>query len=652
MKKNLFLIILFQCCFYNFSFSQRSIITEEKTTPWSHFQKVEFKIDGISAWYIKPNKAALGNPWIWRAHFPNWHTDMDSILLERGFHIAYINTNNLFAHPLAMMVWDKFYDYLVNEKQLAPKVALEGVSRGGLYVYGWAKRNPGKVSCIYAEAPVCDFTSWPGGKGIGNGSPGDWKKILEIYGFAEAQALQFKDQPIDNLESLASFKVPILHVIGLQDSIVPPVENTLVLVNNYIKAGGAATVIPMTKGKSTLSGHHFQIDDVAALADFICKNSMVGVNPLPSASFIHSYGNLNNFLFQLQKEKKATVAFLGGSITNMNGWRNKTAQYLQELYPNTEFTFINAGIPSLGSVPHAFRLQNDVFDKGKIDLMFIESAVNDHGNGTTDLQQRKALEGIIRHAYKANPHINMVMMAFVDEDKITDYNSGHIPSEVKVHDDLAQYYHLPFINLAEEVAKRIANKEFTWADDFKNLHPSLFGQEIYFASIKRLFQNNLVNQTSKSLEANRLPAPLLPYNYANGKYVSVENAANKKGFQINTSWIPADSAHTRPGFAKVPMLIAGKAGSSFDFSFNGTAVGLAVVAGPDAGIIQYSIDNGKQQEMDLYTKWSKNLHLPWYVLLGDDLKKGRHSLHVFISGKHNESSKGTALRIAHFLVNK
>ena len=57
---------------------------------------------------------------------------MDSILLSRGFHVAYINTNDLFGHPKAMQVWDAFYDYLTKEKKFASKVALEGVSRGGL----------------------------------------------------------------------------------------------------------------------------------------------------------------------------------------------------------------------------------------------------------------------------------------------------------------------------------------------------------------------------------------------------------------------------------------------------------------------------------------------------------------------------------------
>jgi sialidase-1 len=373
---------------------------------------------------------------------------------------------------------------------------------------------------------------------------------------------------------------------------------------------------------------------------------------LSSSDFIHSYGNLNNATFYIQKKKKITIAFLGGSITNMNGWRNKVMQYLQDSFPLTKFTFINAGIPSLGSLPDAFRLQNDVLDKGKIDLMFIESAVNDLVNETPVTQQRRSLEGIVRHALHANPYMDMIIMAFVDEDKIADYNAGKIPAEINVHNEISKYYHLPFINLAEEVTRRIAHKEFTWKDDFKSLHPSPFGQEIYFATIKRLLQNHFADANIKKVSAKKLPAPLQNYNYENGKYISIEKAYHKNHFQIDTSWAPSDNVNTRPGFVNVPILVADQPGASFDFTFNGTAVGLALVAGPDAGIIKYSIDDVKESEEDIFTKWSKNLYLPWFVLLGDSLKKEKHTLHLEITGKHNENSKGSVLRIIHFLVNE
>ena len=647
MKRVFLIIILYSCGLSLYAQN----ITEEKITRWNGFEKVLFKMDSLTAFYINPKKTIAGNPWIWRAHFPAWHTQIDSILLERGFHIAYINTNNLFGHSKAMMVWDRFYNYLVSKKHFASKVALEAVSRGGLYAYGWAKRNPSKVNCIYAEAPVCDYTSWPGGKGEGKGSPNDWEKLLKVYGFTEEQALQYKDQPKDNLEALAAFKVPILHVIGLQDSIVPYEENSFVLVNNYIKAGGTATVIPMVKGRQELSGHHFSIENPEALADFIYRNSVPVKNILKSENFIHSYGNLNNILYLIQNKREATVAFLGGSITNMNGWRNKVSGCLQELFPETKFTFINAGIPSLGSVPDAFRLQKDVLNRGRIDLMFIESAVNDYVNGTSREQQRRALEGIIRHAYASNPYMNLVMMAFADEDKIADYKEGKIPTEIKVYDDLAKHYQLPFINLAEEISRRIFNKEFTWEDDFKNVHPSLFGQELYFATIKAMFQKEFSDTKPADLIRVKLPSLFEKHAYANGAYVSIGKALIKNDFFINPCWRPEDSARTREGFVNVPVLSGQKPGAKVEFSFKGTAVGIAVLSGPDAGIIKYSIDGKAEQQVDLFTKWSKNLHLPWYLILGGNLSPGNHFLRIKIADNHHPQSKGTSCRIVYFLVN-
>ncbi|TZF81081.1 prolyl oligopeptidase family serine peptidase [Pedobacter sp. BS3] len=270
--KGFCLLLICLGCIYQAA--AQPVITGEKQSAWHQFTRTEFKLNGIPAWIITPRKPLPGKPWVWRAHFPNWHTQVDSMLLGKGFYVAYINANNLYGCPKALSVWDDFYRYLTGEKGFAAKVALEGVSRGGLYVYGWAKRHPEKVSCIYAEAPVCDFKSWPAGKGKSKGSANDWKKLLQAYGFTEEQALNYTNQPKDNLEALAAYKVPVLHAISLTDSIVPYAENTAVLINNYIQKGGPATVIPMTTGKRELDGHHFPIENPEVIAGFIYRNSV------------------------------------------------------------------------------------------------------------------------------------------------------------------------------------------------------------------------------------------------------------------------------------------------------------------------------------------------------------------------------------------
>jgi sialidase-1 len=374
---------------------------------------------------------------------------------------------------------------------------------------------------------------------------------------------------------------------------------------------------------------------------------------LSSADFIQANGNaLPNFEFAIRSQKKATVAFLGGSITNMKGWREMVEQYLRGTYKDVQFTFINAGIPSLGSVPHAFRLQNDVLNKGKIDLLFIESAVNDHVNGTPATQQQRALEGIVRHVRRSDPKTDMVLMAFVDEDKIADYAAGKIPGEVKLHETIAKHYQFPFINLAREVNDRIANKEFTWADDFKNLHPSPFGQQVYFNTIRQMFQDLLNIEKGNRSVTYSLPASLYEANYSNGEYAPVENAVVKNHSAVAPDWKPADNIKTRAGFADMPVLEAVGAGASFGFSFTGTAVGIAIISGPDAGKISYSVDGAAPQHIDLFTQWSKSLHLPYFIILADDLKNAKHTLTITLDAEHNEQSKGNVCRVVHFLVNK
>ncbi|MRT93795.1 GDSL-type esterase/lipase family protein [Ancylomarina sp. 16SWW S1-10-2] len=608
----------------------------------------------IQARLVVPNKALAGNPWVWRARFPDWHTEMDSILLSKGFHIAYLNTNNRFGSPKAMELWDAFYEYLTQMHGLSEKVSLEGVSRGGLFVYGWAKQNPEKINCIYAEAPVCDFKTWPAGFGLSEGSKNSWIKLKEEYGFkSDAEAKAWANQPLDSLQNLAKAKVPIMHMVGLQDKVVPPTENTFKLVDRYIKLGGPATIIPCTKGKQKLQGHHFPIETPMLGADFIIYNTNLPKELLPSKNYHNIRGGIRNSLLKFKRDKKGRVAFLGGSITHNRGWRDSICSYLQTRFPDTEFDFVAAGIPSMGTTPAAFRLVRDVLSKGSVDLLFEEAAVNDAGNGRSDLEQTRAMEGIVRHVRQENPEADIVLMHFVDPNKIETYRSGKIPQVIQNHEKIASYYNLPSINLAKEVSDRIDAGEFTWEDDFKNLHPSPFGQGIYAHSMLQFLDDAFLGHidTDDKIAIYKLPQPIDLANYDNGMLVLAENARFGKAWEIVEDWIPADKKKTRPNYNKVPMLVGEQNSGILKFSFEGNTVGIAVASGPDAGIIEYCVDGGSWQKQDLFTRWSKNLHLPWYYTLATDLDNKNHTLKVRISEEKNKQSIGHVCRIRYFFVN-
>lgn len=241
-----------------------------KTSDWNGFTRYDFEVDGRPVLVVVPEKAAPGRPWVWHGEFFGHKPDPDLALLKKGFHIAYMSVPDMLGSPHAVAHWNVFYKELTERYGLSKKVALVGLSRGGLYCYNWAAANPDKVACIYADAPVCDFKSWPGGKGKGKGSPRDWKLVLEQYGFKdETEALAYTKNPVDNLEPLAKAKVPLLHVIGDADDVVPWDENTGVIADRYAKLGGKCQVI-VKKGV----GHHpHGLKDSTPIIDFIFENS-------------------------------------------------------------------------------------------------------------------------------------------------------------------------------------------------------------------------------------------------------------------------------------------------------------------------------------------------------------------------------------------
>ena len=73
--------------------------------------------------------------------------------------------------------------------------------------------------------------------------------------------------------------------------------------------------------------------------------------------------------------------------------------------------------------------------------------------------------------------------------------------------------------------------------------------------------------------------------------------------------------------------------------------------GPDAGRIEFSIDDDDYRTTDTFTRWSTGLHLPWAVILDDDLKDSQHTVKVRIAEGHHPKGNGTALRVFHLLLN-
>ena len=377
-------------------------------------------------------------------------------------------------------------------------------------------------------------------------------------------------------------------------------------------------------------------------------------SPFPEKFFhLSTRGSLKNSFLKFQKGGEVRVAFLGGSITEMKGWHNMLMEYFTKRFPQTKFDFIEAGIPSMGSTPHAFRLVHDVLSKGKVDLLFFEAVANDETNEFTAEEQIRGMEGVVRHVWNNDPETDIIIMHFTREHYTNMVAKGQQPDVIYNHDRVANHYLIPTVNMVQEISERILAGQFTWKD-FGGEHPAPLGHQYYTASIIRLMETMWSDvQPSDTVVRHIIPEKLLDeFSYVNGDFVDIKEAKLGKGWEYVPVWRPNDKFEKRFGFVDVPMLESKKAGSKLTLRFNGRAVGICCVAGPSAGVLEYSIDGKPFKKLDTYTHWSYYLYLPWVYMFETELESGNHQLVLKISSSKNEKSLGTECQIRNFVVNK
>lgn len=610
---------------------------------WKGFDQYTFAYQDREAIVVCPKHAATGNPWIWRPAFFGAFASVDEELLRRGFHVAYYDLTHLYGSPRARKSGTDFYWNMVRMYGLSPKVTLEGFSRGGLFAYNWAADHPDKVACIYVDAPVCNVFSWPGRSPE---NAGLWKGLLEEWGLTDDQMNSFSGNPIDRLKPLADAGIPVICVCGDSDKVVPFSENSAIVRQRYTAMGAPFELIL----KPGVDHHPHSLSDPAPVVDFIIRHQ-----PGYEAKQCYTLrGDYRNSYQMFEKERVGTVAFLGGSITEMKGWRDMICEDLKQRFPYTKFTFIDAGIPSTGSTPGAFRLADDVLSKAKVDLLFVEAAVNDDTNGFNAIEQVRGMEGIVRHALLSNPSMDIMMLHFIYDPFIPKLDGGQMPDVILNHERVANHYLIPSVNLATEIAARMREGEFNW-EQFGGTHPKPLGHAYYAATINKVLDEIYAScvAAGTAVKPHVLPAvPLDGYSYTNGKLVDIRQAHINKGWQLVPSWTPRLIAETRPGFVDVPMLETDRPGAKLTLDFEGTAVGIFCVSGPAAGILEYSIDGAPFKKLDTFTAWSGGLYIPWVYMFDTELPKGKHRLMLRMSKDHHPQSKGTACQIRQFVVNE
>jgi len=390
---------------------------------------------------------------------------------------------------------------------------------------------------------------------------------------------------------------------------------------------------------------------LAALTAMSLSRAQAAEGSPPGAN-VHLRTRLDNCRIRFEKQKKGHVAFMGGSITEMNGYRPMVMAFLAKRFPDTDFTFTDAGIASTCSTTGAFRLAADVLGHGPVDLFFIEFAVNDDQDaGHARRECIRGMEGIIRHTRRHNPNADIIVTYFVNPGMLQTIQAGKTPLTIASHEAVAAHYGVPTVNLAKEVADRITAGTLTWKQ-FGGTHPAPFGNAI----CARMIEDLLGRAWSKPLPPGAKPAPhptpaapLDPLHYGNGRFIDPSRAAAGDGWTLGVPDWRSLKGNCRTRFAKTRLLCADRPGAELTLEFTGTAIGAYVLAGPDAGVAEARVDGGPPKRVDLYHRFSKGLHYPRTVMFATDLGPGKHTLHLRIA--ETTSSGGHAVRILQFGAN-
>ncbi|MGC6448385.1 MAG: SGNH/GDSL hydrolase family protein, partial [Rubripirellula sp.] len=324
-------------------------------------------------------------------------------------------------------------------------------------------------------------------------------------------------------------------------------------------------------------------------------------------------------------------------------------------FPQTQFHFVNAGISSTCSTTGAFRLHRDVLSK-KPDLVLIEFAVNDDQDAAHSREACiRGMEGIIRNARVNHPQADLLVTYFINPPMLETWQKGERPLTVDAHESVMRHYGVSSVWLAKEIADRIKTSKLTWKD-YGGTHPAPTGNQIAANLVQQLLTTAWDLNPSLGIDPSRsarpsLPKPMDQKSYQSGNMQTISDAELDDHWKINVPNWKTIQGGMRSRFANELILSASTVGAEMKLDFKGTAIGLYILAGPDAGAVEYQIDDQPVQTKDLYHRFSKGLHYPRTVILDDQLSEGSHRISIRVTEASDRKNSGTAVRIMAFATN-
>ena len=365
-----------------------------------------------------------------------------------------------------------------------------------------------------------------------------------------------------------------------------------------------------------------------------------------AAEEVHVRDGIGHVMEKIRAGKPVSIAYFGGSITAMDGWRRLSREWLQKKYPNVTFREINAAIGGTDSRLGVFRFRQDVLAH-KPDLVFVEFATNDRQTSPKKIWAN--FDGFIRQAWQQDPEIDFVFAYTITKKMMKDYGAGRCPRAASAMEQLADFYGIPSVcfgprvaaevkadrlvmskgEVATAVPKADSNREALINEELRKkgkqlfsrdgVHPALSGHAFYLASVQALWK--AVEDLPPVDHAKKLAAPFSDARLEQATMVPIAQS------MLKGAWtkLPADDKMQKKFGKRCGQLWRTETpGDKIVFSFTGSECHVYDLLGSDCGQVWITVD-GKRREKPVSRFDS---YCTYYRLASFPVFKGKDGLHT------------------------
>ena len=208
---------------------------------WNGFQMESLVFEGQEACVVFPHDGtANGRLALKTVYWNAFPGAVEVPLLERGFHLCFVKNETRWGRDEDLAREARFVRFVAQTYNLNERSVPVGMSCGGLMAIKFAAKFPELVSCLYLDAPLLNYLSYPCKIGAEK-SASDEKVERELLAALEmdsiSQLIGYREMPLDKIPQLIANRIPVVMVAGGSDTVVPYCENGALLQKAYEQAG-------------------------------------------------------------------------------------------------------------------------------------------------------------------------------------------------------------------------------------------------------------------------------------------------------------------------------------------------------------------------------------------------------------------------------